>query len=538
MSDKINKSSNAAVSPVRESTRRRTAGKITISAVFSALILIFSGCTTRYAQSNIYPYCDKAYQECTVNLKNYKSPQQRIEQDANLALTIAISGGGFRASNFSAGALAGLEELNAPLAAQGNCLSQADYFSTVSGGGFTAAAYISSLYDYMQFTGSADGYSFAKVLQNTAENQKPANTCCLSNIPLQNYSTDPCIKRHLQGFYPDDIKHLISDIICWFLHDTRKGGKFEQIIDDTFLGCRFRKLKLQSLNLQNGKTSLTLGDIFIRLGDSNEIRLPYWVPNATAYENGAIFSFSPDHLKLYDITEYKHRNKRYPYDCQKQNYENFLYNVPLAVAVMASANFPGATYPTTLGSKMDPKNPYLHLFDGGMADNLAVITAVRLLENEQQKVQRKVLLVIDAYQGTFAPFSKIRYPPPLANTALRATAISLDSWRGRYREIISTICEGKDIKVVFLSFDDLADMESCRPLVEFGLTENEILQLTKKSKLTRPFDLLRKIPTVKTGDKGLLTTAEQNLLIAAGRYVIYEKREQILDALGWSAKTD
>jgi predicted acylesterase/phospholipase RssA len=512
------------------------AGNVIASMVFSAAVFLFTGCAaTRYEPSDIYPYCGMAYQECAVDLKNYKSPQQRMgAQDANLALAIAISGGGFRASNFSAGVLVGLEEINAPSTNQGNCLSQADYFSTVSGGGFTASVYISSLYDYIQFTGSIEGYCFAKALQDTSENRTTARNCLLDNISIQNYSTDPCIKRHLQGFYPDDIRYLISDILCWLLQNISKGGKFEEITDDTFIGCQFRRLKLKSLNQQNQKTSLTLGDIFIRIDDSNEIRLPYWVANATAYENGAIFPFTPDHLKLYNITEYRHRSKQYSYNPQKQSYESFLYNVPVAVAVMASANFPGATFPTTLGSKMDPNNPYLHLFDGGMADNLAVITAVRLLDDEQEKrVQRKVLLVIDAYQGTFAPFSKIRYPPPPVSTALRAMDISLDSWRGRYREIICGLCKEKNISVVFFSFDDLVFLESCQPLVEFGLTDDDIGELTEKSKLVRPFDLLRNIPIIKTEDKGIFSNAEQNLLISAGRFVVWCKRDQILSALNW-----
>lgn len=135
-----------------------TAAAISISA----LVLLFAGCTvTRYEPSDIHPYCGTPYVECSVDLTGYKSPQQRIgPQDANLALTIAISGGGFRASNFSAGVLAGLEQINPPDGRSGNCLCQVDYFSTVSGGGFTAAAYFSSLYDYMKSNGTADGYSF------------------------------------------------------------------------------------------------------------------------------------------------------------------------------------------------------------------------------------------------------------------------------------------------------------------------------------------------------------------------------------------
>lgn len=261
---------------------------------------------------------------------------------------------------------------------------------------------------------------------------------------MQNYLFDPCIKIHLQGFYPDDINRLISDILSWLFRNFKKGGKFEKIIDDTFLGYKFRLLKFQSLNEKSDFISLKLGDVFIRKDDPNEVKFPMWAANAAAYENGVLFPFMPDHLKLYGIIEYRHREKQYRYRPGKQSYDDFLYGVPLSVGVMASANFPGATFPTTLVSNMDPKNPYLHLFDGGLADGLGCITAVRLLENEQDKrVSRKALIVIDAYGGTFEPFSQIRYPPPPASTALRLMSIALDSWHARYREIISDLCVQK-----------------------------------------------------------------------------------------------
>jgi hypothetical protein len=525
----------------RNSIHSRPAGyacNIIMPVVLFVFVLVFSGCaSTRNESSGIYPFCDQPYQECTVNLTNYKSPQERKgTQDANLALAIAISGGGFRAANFGAGVLVGLEETKAPAGRAGNCLLQADYFSTVSGGGFIASTYIAGLHDYRQFAGSVEGYSFKEALQ-TGSGFGEQGIKCPPDPPaadsIQNFSTDPCIRRHLQGFYPDDIGQLLSDFFCWVMRNTKKSGKFERIIDDTFLGYNFRQLKEKSLKHKSRNISLTLGDIFIPLDDSNEVKLPIWVTNSTAYENGAIFPFTPDHLRLYNITGYRHRSTQHYFQPTRQNYEEFLYNAPVAVAVMASANFPGATYPTTLYSKMDPKNPYLHLFDGGMADNLAVLTAVRLLENEQDKrVSCKALIVIDAYQGTYAPFSRIRYPPPPASTVLRAMGMSLDSWRGRSREIIAGLCREKNISVVFLNFDDLVGLETCRPLIEFGLTDNDIKELTGKSKLKKPFDLLRKIPTIKTGDKGLLSNAEQNLLISAGRFVVFQKKDQILKVLG------
>ncbi len=498
--------------------------------LLSFSVLFFAGCTTtRYEPSDIHPSYDVPFQECTVDLTSYKSPQQRIgPQDANLSLAIAISGGGFRASDFSAGVLAELEQINPPAEKGGNCLVQVDYFSTVSGGGFTASTYYSSLYDYMKFNGSIEGYSYLIVLLQNPLNKLPAVK--KDKAVMQNYSYDPAIKRHLQGFYSDDINRIVSDIISWLFRYFKKGGKFEKVIDDSFLGYKFRKLKFQSINEKDENLSLSFGDVFIHKDDTNNVRFPMWVTNATAYENGALFPFMPDHLKLYGIIEYRHREKQYKYRPGQQSYDDFLDNVPLAVGVMASANFPGATFPTTLRSNMDSKNPYLHLFDGGLVDGLGCITAVRLLENEQDKrVNRKALIVIDAYSGTFEPFSKIRFPPSPASTALRIMSISLDSWHSRYRQIISGLCKEKSISVVYLSFDELADLPDCKPLLDFGLTEKDVQELTKKSKLTKPFDLLRNVPTIKI----LLSPAEQNLLISAGRFVVRQKKSEILSALNW-----
>ena len=136
------------------------------------LALLFSMCLlagcgpTRYEPSYIYPLCDRPYEECSVNLNAYKSAQQRINgQDPALTLAVAISGGGHRAANFGAGVLLELEQITIDNSPQSNVLSEIDYFSTVSGGGFAAAAYISSLHDHLYFKGTYDGYSFTKALR-------------------------------------------------------------------------------------------------------------------------------------------------------------------------------------------------------------------------------------------------------------------------------------------------------------------------------------------------------------------------------------
>jgi len=513
-----------------------------------SLMSLLPGCTqTRYEQSLIHPHPkDKPFQECSVNLDTYKSVQSRCGQDANLAIAVAASGGGYRAANFAAGALLGLEEITAGDSRNNNALSQVDYFSTVSGGGFAVGTYISSLHDYLYFKGTFDGYSFAEALA------QPAAKCpCRTAATDQSY--DPCIRSHLQGLYRDFINDFLKTLLPWErLGFHERGFRFEQAIDDDILGYRWRKEKLTSLSDADvfgtknmaRNASLLLSDVFLAADDNQtQMVLPYWVTNATVYENGAIFAFTPDQLREYKITGYPHRLKKYRFAYWQENYNVFLQNVPLAVGVTSSANFPFALPANTLTSQMDPNNPYVYLLDGGLADNLGVFTAVRLLDAQSHKaIVIKTLIVIDSYQGGLAPFSNIKNPPAEADTAVRALQIGLDSWRVRYRKIIDDLCKSKDIHPVYLSFDDLLDADF-NDLYPFGLSEKDKLELCKKKSRNcpnpTPFLLVRSISMtspVVMGEKGLeyrLPPSQQNLLLASGRYVVHKKKPEILAALAW-----
>ena len=502
-------------------------------------LCFLGGCAPVREMSMIHPYREgKPFEECGVELKAYKSVQTRGgPQDSELAVAVAISGGGFRAANFGAGVLLALEQITKEDSNYPNVLSEVDYFSTASGGGFAVAAYISSLYDHLQFKQTYEDYSFAKVL-GFGDSNSYVSDCPCTSMPSEEQLTDPCIKRHLQGFYPDFFNDFLKDLFALLTLDMfEKGGLYEQTIDDDILGYQWRKVRLQSQGDTEGTArSLNLGNIFVGKEDIDKpVRLPYWVANATVYNNGAIFAFAPEHLKLYKIIGYRHRSVQYDFLPNKPGYKEYLFNVPLAVGATASASFPGATYPTTLVNEMDTKNHYLHLQDGGVADNLAVITAVRLLADANgEKLTKKLLIVIDAYEGYFSPFSNTSHPPSIGKTAIRAMLISLDSWRGRYREIIKSLCRENDILPVFLSFDDVAELEDCTALFEFGLDENDVKSLTAEKAMDAvPFNLLRSISTLKIKDKGKLSKAEQNLLLAAGRYVVDKKKEDIRQKLSW-----
>jgi len=519
-----------------------------LQACVYLFIMVLAGCGGPGQYSLIHPYLEgKPFQEVSVDLSAYKSVQLRGGQDPNLALVVAASGGGFRASSFAAAVLVGLEELKSRDDSVSNALNEVDYFSSVSGGGFAVGAYISTLHDYMYFTGTRAGYSFAEAM-------RPADCKCpYSKVPSAEQTSDPCIRRHLQGVYSDFIRDVLSMLFPWNrLGLDDRAFRFELAIDDDVLGNRWRKRKLRSLDDEEvfgeadmgRNASLLLSDIFVDANDEHTmVSMPYWIPNATVYETGTIFAFTPDQLRLYRINGYKHRMQTRQFLPSDQSYSDFIRGWPVSVGVASSGNFPFALSPNVITNKLDPNNSYMYLLDGGLADNLGVITAVRILEKENYPaVERKALIVIDAYQGSLSPFSSSSKPPQILKTVRRSMDISLDSWRWRYRELVDSFCSSRGIRSVYLSFDDLVDADF-NDLREFGLTQKDMNLLCehkpKKCPKATPFYLARSISMtapVKIGEEGLeykLPAEQQNLLFAAGRYIVDKRRDEILAALGW-----
>jgi len=519
-----------------------------IAAVIWVLPVLCGCGPVRYEHSLIGPHPqDRPFQECSINLDFYKSVQQRPGQDANTVLAVAASGGGFRAANFTAGALQGLEELRGINQTSTNVLSQVDYFSTVSGGGFAVGVYISSLRDYTRFSGSADGYSFADVLAAT-----DAKCPCMAKTK-EEQKYDPCVRKHLQGLYKDFIADFLRTLLPWnHLGFDDRGQRFEQAIDDDMLGYRWRKRKLSPQYKANAAmrrnidkaATLTLSDIFVLADDPNrQATLPYWFANAAVYQNVNLFPFSPDYLRLYEVVGYNHRGRKNVCEGNCPDLNDFAMKMPLSLAVTTSANFPLAMPPYRFISRMDPNNRYFYLLDGGVADNLGVVTALRVLGDKiNENMTRKVLIVIDSYQGNLTPFEKIKNPPKEAVTAARLMETGLDTWRARYREITDGFCERQGIKPVYLSFDNLVETDF-NDLYEFGLTEQDKKDLCKNKPKNcpsaTPFHLVRSISMtspVFRGKDGLeyqIPKSQQNLLIAAGRYVVNKKKSEILNVLGW-----
>ena len=423
--------------------------------------------------------------EPTVDLSAYESAQNRPGQRKDIAVAVAISGGGMRAANFAAGVLQALEAtpVRGADGRPSNLLREVDYFSTVSGGGLAAGCYITDLNEYLRNhpeDPTARGFSFSAL----GKEQKGSG--------VRNW------RDTLSRDYQSSLVRAFFD--PRMLGSLDRGDVLERRLDDSVLGK------------QDGR-SLTLGDVFVPKGTTPH--LPYWVANGTVYENGAIFPFTPDILEKYGITGYKHQMRAYRL--------NSPGDLPLAVGLKTSASFPVAIPPSTLKSNLDHGNPRLHLMDGGVADNLGVVTALRLLA--QDRASRKVLIIIDAYNGDIEPFSKRGVRPGMVRSALRTTSISLDSSHQRLGNLLNKVGEKDGIQYALIDFHRALQAKDDEP----GATGDEFLHALGIGRMTRDETSPPSIQAVFTQALGVATRLKidrkaQDTLLKAGENAIYLQR--------------
>jgi len=438
----------------------------------------------------------------SMDLGRYKSPQERPGQDTNLVLAVAISGGGERSANFAIGVLLELEKLTHK---QSNALKEIDYFSTVSGGGMAAGGYVSELLDYVRAHGTSEGFQFNCAFTN----------CC--HGPGSRVEKES-LKGYLKHGYHSTIMRTLLSVSDTF-SQTDRGDYFERALDEYVLA-----------RTDHPRFSLTLRDIFVPRRGTNQVVAPCWIANATVLGNGAIFQFTPDVLEQYGVSHYYHDLKKTHLNCP--------FDLPLAVGLKASASFPVAVPSSTLQLSNRTARTFLQLSDGGMADNLGVITAMQVFQGAPVKAT-KVLLVVDAYTGSGLPFDAHESSPSAATMAVRAAEISLDAWRGRYRELVEDLCRQRGVQVIFLSFDELAERVRLEngggPLACYDFVREQTAE-TKKPISSEEFrksvrklqNAVRNVPTNLQ-----IKPKDQDLLLIAGRLVVCLHEDLIRRRLKW-----
>lgn len=437
----------------------------------------------------------------------YANAQLRKGPQSNkVAVAAAVSGGGHRAANFGVGVLIGLERLQ--VSENSNALMEIDYLSTVSGGGFAAGSFVSTFYDHLRSDPSKtqeqlindfryEAY-YGSTSQDSVESDHLDQVCggrCETAT-----KTPICIKRNLERGYSESIIAALYTPKTWF-SSLDRGDLLEEKVESKLLAACWRE----------ENHSITLGDIFKPVGIDPV--LPMWITNSTVYENGSIFPFTPDMASKYKMVGFTHNVKRY---CIGRDVENCIripgyFQIPVAVGVKASASFPGGVAATTFESTFDKNNRYVHLLDGGIADNLGINTAIEMLNSDQS--ENKVLLVIDSFKESYEPFSNSQGSPKIPQVLSKLFTLPLNSWRGRHMRYIDGLV-GENILVVYLNFDSVTTPVDDQARRECPYSKGEIVAMAKKAKTE--FNLTKK---------------EQHQLFCAGLFAVAAQEDTILTAL-------
>ncbi|WP_343696017.1 patatin-like phospholipase family protein [Flavobacterium sp.] len=302
-----------------------------------------------------------------VSLADYKSVQERDQkfQNPNIALGIGISGGGSRAQFFSMGVLLGLEEIDENYL-QRNFLNEIDYYSTVSGGCFSAGYYLTVLKNKLQH----DNCSFNEFYFSKADAYKDYVDKSANILSLLNNS------RNEKGDKIPMTQRIDADILQYDALNPDNKDKFN--------------------------TQMLLSDFFVPKESKTEPSLPMFVANGTAFNNGERIAFMPHVIKGLGIDESLAPNKA---DLVlNESKINDGYNFPVTYGITASSAFPGVLPKVKFGIKNQDK--ILCIIDGGASDNTGYKTLAELLHSDTRvEDKNKKALFIDCLgQGKKEPY--------------------------------------------------------------------------------------------------------------------------------------
>ena len=321
-----------------------------------------------FSQNKINLFSEINYNSIpSVSLSEYKSVQERDKklQNPNIALGVAISGGGSRAQFFSMGVLLGLEEIEESNS-QRNFLSEIDYFSTVSGGCYSAGYYLTILKNKLSY----DNCTFNEFYFSKADTYKDYVDKSANILSLLNNN------RNEKGDKISMTQRLDLEVLQYDVMHPENPEKF--------------------------KTQMQLSDFFVPQESRQKPYLPMMVANGTAFNNGERIPFMPHIIKGLNLNSSLAPNKAsIPLN---ENLINDGYSFPLTYAITASSAFPGVLPKTKFGVKNH--NKILCIIDGGASDNMGYKTLIELLDNDFKvgNKNKKALFIDCMGQGKKEPY--------------------------------------------------------------------------------------------------------------------------------------
>jgi NTE family protein len=303
-------------------------------------------------------------------------------------VVLTFSGGGTRAAAFSFGVLTGLKETRLP-GTDKPLLDEVDVISTVSGGSFTGAYY--ALFGPKIFDDFRERFLYRDIQKELAAKLlNPVNMFRLAS---------PYFSRI-------DLASELYDRTIF------ESGTFQKLAD------RGKRpfLIINATNLYTGSRFEFTSEQFNYIGSDI---LPYPIARAVAASSAFPFLLSPISLVNYPYPDdYKisvadeMALKDYWYN--KDRYYNALNN---------------NIYADKGG------HPYLHLMDGGLADNIGLRAVYNLYIRGgiRQKInngaiKRMLVIVVNAKTEPQQTFDRDESPPGLVTVGLKTCTVSMDNY--------------------------------------------------------------------------------------------------------------
>jgi len=357
------------------------------SAVLLACAFSLPSCVTAVRQEPAYRP-DRTYAS-HLQLSEYTSVQERPHQEKHLAVVVAVSGGGYRAAAFALGALLQMELF--PLGDGSNLLEEIDYITTVSGGGFAAAA--------------LTNYFLRRPRIGTQLEAPPRSTLSFHDY-LETSPDREILAENLEARLGQNLLNPTT----WF--DPTRADLLQDYIDKKLFTppSRPKNDACWTDRMLSPAGTFSLGNVFAPQGAVP--CAPYWIANATIYNNGQTVMFHPTDLRRF--TSYWQNGRHYLNPSRKEQ-NSFYATIPLAVGMRASFSFPVVFPPVAFDAGHDKQKIYL--IDGGTGDNLALFSALQILRHERIKslqCQRRILIIIDAFNGSPSPYGQNKVPSELA----------------------------------------------------------------------------------------------------------------------------
>jgi len=368
--------------------------KITQGNSILVLLMLLSGCA-HYLENDSKTIYEAGYGY------QYLPKADTIEQD-KIYVALALSGGGTRAAALSYGVM---EKLNATPVQNGNknLMEEVDLISSVSGGSFTAAYY--GLFGDKLFTDFKDKFLYRDIQ---------------SELTHKLYNPVNWLRLMSPNFNRIDLAIELYD-------ETVFNKKTYQDLENN--GKR-PFIALNATNLTTGSQFTFTQTMFDILG-SDLSTLP--VARAVASSSAFPILLSP--------VSYKNHSASKGFDLSR-DIENGLkdqYDGPNPRRYLWAYN--QSVYHTNKS-----EHPYVHLMDGGLADNIGVRYITDNFNHSsgflfQRKTAINELIIIIANAKTQPPESldKKESPPNLIDVAYKTATVSMDNYSFESIQMISDI---------------------------------------------------------------------------------------------------